>query len=310
VVFGLLLLAGTLIQACSDNNGSSGPTFECREQKGGVKVLTQCTGSPARVVGDAVGGPNGTLNIQAIVTPGAIDRGRRGGVAIHLTSANGAPIQGGTVSVSSPGGKFDSSGGTTDGNGTFSTTMLVPCEVADGAYAINVVANGKGVSLPAAFSAVTSTSNDPCAGISGTPAPGTGGGGGTTTLPTISITSSGIANESGPVSATFTVSQSGGSGSVTVSLGISGTATIGADYNLTGSGVLVVNSTTLNVTLSGSSATVTVSPLADGAEVDDPLGPATNAERVVLTINASTSYNVGSPNVAAVEICDAGSPCP
>ncbi len=311
VVFGLLLLAATLIQACSDNNGSTGPTFECREQKGGVKVLAQCTGSPARVVGDAVGGPNGTLNIQATVTPGIVDRGRRAGVTILLTSANGAPIQGGTVSVSSPGGKFDSSGGTTDPNGTFSTTMLVPCEVADGAYAINVVANGKGVSLPAAFSAATSITNDPCAGI--TPPPAGGGGGGTVTLPAVSITSSGLAAEDGLVAATFTVSRNGGTSSaLTVSLGISGTATIGADYNLSGSGVLVVNSSSVNVTISAgaSSATVTVSPLADGADADDPLGSASDAERVVLAVNASASYSVGSPNIAAVEICDAGSSCP
>ena len=31
VVFGLLLVVGTLIQACSDNNGTVGPTFECSE---------------------------------------------------------------------------------------------------------------------------------------------------------------------------------------------------------------------------------------------------------------------------------------
>jgi hypothetical protein len=280
VVFGLLLLAGTLIQACSDNNGSTGPVFECREQKGGAKVLAQCTGKPAKVVGDAVGGPNGTLNIQATVTPGVIDRGRRGGVQILLTSANGAPIQGGTVSVSSPGGKFDSPGGTTDPNGTFSTTMLVPCEVPDGAYAINVVANGKGVSLPAAFTAVTSTSNDPCAGIT-PPAPG--GGGGTPALPVVSIVATTpTANATSGATGTFTVSRDVSSTSpLQVFYTVAGTATpgacgVGIDYaGLPGSVTIPANQT---------SATITVTPCAaDG----DP------AETVIVTISANAAYSGG-----------------
>jgi hypothetical protein len=281
-VFGLLLLAGTLIQACSDNNGSTGPVFECREQKGGVKVLAQCTGSPAKVVGDAVGGPNGTLNIQATVTPGVIDRGRRGGVQILLTSANGAPIQGGTVSVSSPGGKFDSPGGTTDPNGTFSTTMLVPCEVPDGAYAINVVANGKGVSLPAAFTAVTSTSNDPCAGITPPPA---GGGGGAPALPVVSIqATTSTATESTGAGGTFTVTRDVSSTSpLQVFYTVAGTATPvaacpGGDYvTLPGSVTIPANQT---------SATIPVTPCANDAIVEP-------AETVIVTISGNAAYSGG-----------------
>ena len=37
LVLGLLLMAGTLIQACSDNNGSTGPTFACRENAVGAE---------------------------------------------------------------------------------------------------------------------------------------------------------------------------------------------------------------------------------------------------------------------------------
>jgi hypothetical protein len=279
VVFGLLLLAGTLIQACSDNNGSSGPTFECREQKGGVKVLTQCTGSPARVVGDAVGGPNGTLNIQATVTPGVIDRGRRGGVQILLTSANGAPIQGGTVAVSSPGGKFDSSGGKTDPNGTFSTTMLVPCEVADGAYAINVVANGKGVSLPAAFSAATSTTNDPCAGI--TP-PAAGGGGGAAALPVVSIAATtSTATDTTGTPGIFTVSRDVSSASpLQVFFTVSGTAIAGCPA---GDYVALLGSVTIPA--NGTSATITVTPCIDA--VPDA------GKTVIVTISGDPAYSGG-----------------
>ena len=296
VVFGLLLLAGTLIQACSDNNGSTGPTFECREQKGGVKVLAQCTGSPARVVGDAVGGPNGTVNIQATVTPGVIDRGRRGGVTILLTSPNGAVLQGRKVSVSSPGGKFDTPSGTTDPNGTFSSTMLVPCEVADGAYAINVVADGKGASLPAAFNAVTATTNDPCAGI--VPAPAGGGGG--ATLPSVSIVASdGTATESVPGdTGTFTVTRSPVSASPLVVLyAVSGSATpvAGACPGApTTSQDYVTLSGSVSIPANQATATITVTPCNDGV----PDGP----ETVTATIASDPAYTGGGS--ASVTIND------
>jgi hypothetical protein len=283
-----LVLAGLLVQGCSDNNG-------------------RITGTETKVTGDAVGA---SVRVSVTVNPGVIDRGRRGSVVVIVSSPNGFPIGGRRVDLSSLGGRLDATTGITDANGRFTTALFIPCETAPGAVTVTAFAdNQSAVAATATVNAVTAAASDPCAGIAGTPVGGGGGGGGggTPALPTVSITSNGIANETGLVAASFTVS--GGSG-ITVSLGISGTATIGVDYNLSGSGVLVVNSTTVNVTLTGSSATVTVSPLADAAEVDDPLGPATNAERVVLTINASPSYSVGSPSVAAVEICDAGSPCP
>jgi hypothetical protein len=288
-VLAALVLAGLLVQGCSDNNG-------------------RVTGTESKVTGDAIGG---SIKVSVTVNPGVIDRGRRGSVVVIVSSPNGFGLSGRRVDLSSLGGRLDATTGITDGNGRFSTTLYIPCETGPGTVTVTAFADNQSqVAATASVNAVTAVASDPCAGIAGTPPPGSGGGGGggTPTLPTVSIVSNGIANEAGLVAATFTVS---GSSGITVSLGISGSATIGVDYNLSGSGVLVVNATTLNVTLTGSSATVTVSPLADGAEPDDPLGPASVAERVVLTINASPSYNVGSPSVAAVEICDATAPsCP
>jgi hypothetical protein len=288
-LFLALVLAGLLVQGCTDNNG-------------------RVTGTESKVTGDAVGG---NIKVSVTINPGAIDRGRRGSVVVIVSSPNGFPIGGRRVDLSSVGGRLDATSGVTGADGRFSTTLYIPCETGPGAVTVTAFADNQSqVAATATANAVTAVASDPCAGIAGTPPPGGGGGGGgggTPTLPTVSITASGLADEDGPVSANFTVT---GSSGITVSLGISGTATIGVDYNLTGTGVLVVNATTVNVTLSGGSATITVAPLADAADADDPLGPATDAERVVLTINASPSYTVGSPSVAAIEICDAGASCP
>lgn len=288
---GILLAVGAVLQACSDNKGPAGPSFR---------------GAPVKVVGDAIGGPNGTINIKASVSPGVITRGRRATVEILLTSPGGAPLVGRRVFLSSPGGRFDQASGVSDGNGIFSTTMFVPCEVADKSYAIVAVVEGKSATLEGAFTVVTATTNDPCAGITPTPT------GGDTTVPSVSITSSGNANETGPVSATFTVSRTGSTSSaLTVSFSIGGSATIGSDYTLDGSGVVIQTTTTGVITISAgaTSATMTVTPLADAADAPDPLATNPDAERVVITLTAGTGYSVGSPGVAAIEICDVGSSC-
>jgi hypothetical protein len=282
-----LLLIGALQQACSDNTGPVGPTF------------------PAKVVGDAIGGPAGTINIQASVSPGIVDRGRRASVTIMLTSAGGAPLQGRQVVVSSTGGRFDQSSGTTDGDGIFRTTIYVPCEVADGPYAITVVVEGKSAVLEGAFSAATSLSNDPCAGV--IPAPAPGGGGTTPTLPTVSITSSGTATEGVlPSSATFTVTRTGSTGAgLSVVLVASGSATFGLDYGLVGGSIV---GTTVTIPAGSASVTFTLNPVDDAlVEPDDPsgpTGPVPAAEVAILTISPASTYTVGAPTAAQVEIVD------
>jgi hypothetical protein len=280
-----LLLIGALLQACTtDNKGPSGPTY------------------PAKVVGDAIGGPAGTINIQASVSPGIVDQGRRASVTIMLTSPGGAPLPGRTVFVSSPGGRFDQGNGTTDQNGVFQTTMFVPCEVAPGPYTITAVVEGKSATLEGAFTVATSTSNDPCAGVAPAPpaAPGA------PTLPTVSITSSGTATEAGTVSATFTLTRTGSTGAgLSVILVASGSATFGVDYGLTGSNVV---GTTVTIPAGSASTNITLTPVDDAlTEPDDPsgpTGPVPAAEVAILTISTSSTYNVGAPAAAQVEIVD------
>lgn len=125
VVFGLLLLAGTLIQACSDNNGSTGPTFECREAKasGSKKALAACTASPAPTTGFS----NTSAEIQVVVAinPNSITPGRRAGVTAFVTNLNGQPLAGKRVQFSTDVGTLDLVTAVTNGAGSASTTLSV-----------------------------------------------------------------------------------------------------------------------------------------------------------------------------------------
>jgi hypothetical protein len=284
-VCGLLLAAGALIQACSDNSGPVGPTF------------------PAKVVGDAIGGPAGTINIQVTVSPGIVERGRRTGVTFFLTSAGGAPLQGRTISFSSTSGKFDALSGVTDVNGTFSTTLLISCDVPEGAGSITAVVEGKSAVLEGAFTVITASSNNPCPAPAPVAPVAGGGGGGGVVLPVVTITSAGTANDSNPVvTATFTLSRTGSTAAaLSVSLATSGSAVFGTDYGLTGS----IVGTTVTIPAGSTSTVITLNPVfGDGAEPDDPSGPNPDAELAILTVSPTATYTVGTPGSAQVEIID------
>ena len=173
VVLALILVAGTLIQACTDNNGTTGPTFACNESPrgggaGGVRALAACpqTGGPVPVVGNVGAG----LNAVVQVNPGAIDIGRRASVIVIVTSgANastgtqaGAGIPGRTVRLAATGGSLDATSGTTDANGVFATTMIVPCGSTPGTGSVTAIVDGV-ASTGGAFTSKTATANDPCA---------------------------------------------------------------------------------------------------------------------------------------------------
>ena len=173
VVLGLLLVAGPLIQACSDNNATTGPTFSCNENpigrgagSGSVRSLAACpqSGGPVPVVGDGTGGATGGVVVFVTVSPGTVDRGRRASVTVVATSKNGVKL-GGTHSVflTTSVGSLDASSGTMS-DGVFQTSLLIPCDVGLAA-AGNVVGIVDGASSPAtggAFTIVTATSNNPC----------------------------------------------------------------------------------------------------------------------------------------------------
>ena len=175
VVLALLLVAGTLIQACSDNDATTGPTFSCNENpigrgagSGSVRSLAACpqNGGPVAVVGDGVGGtgvpgvPDSKLLVAVTVNPGTIDKGRRGSVLVIVTSSHGAGIPNKAVQLTSTGGNLDATSGTTNGNGLFSTTIFVPCD-APSTGTVTAIVDGV-VSTGGAFTSVTATENNPC----------------------------------------------------------------------------------------------------------------------------------------------------
>lgn len=130
VVLGLLLVVGTLIQACSDNNGTTGPTFECQQQKGGVKVIAECAGSPAPTTGFA--NTSAEIRVQVGVNPNAITPGRRAGVTAFVTNLNGQPLAGRKVQFSTTVGTLDKTVVETNSAGQASTTLsITPVDAAN-----------------------------------------------------------------------------------------------------------------------------------------------------------------------------------
>jgi hypothetical protein len=197
VVLGLLLIAGTLIQACSDNNGSTGPTFECREQKGGVKVIAQCTGSPAPSTGFA--NTAGDIRVQVGINPNTITPGRRAGVTAFVTNLNGQPLSGRSVQFSTEVGTLDQTVVTTNAAGQASTylsiteadaanagakTTSVVTAFADGAVGTGTVSFGAGLQLVLIPEASTQTVGATTASGAGAPSGG-GGTGPNDTCPTV-----------------------------------------------------------------------------------------------------------------------------
>jgi acetyl esterase/lipase len=108
-------------------------------------------------------------------------------------------------------------------------------------------------------------------------------------LPVVTLAASApSASESGTTGA-FTVTRTGGTtGALQVSYAVAGTAANGTDYaSLSGS---------LTIPAGQGSATVTVSPLADG--IPEP------TETVILTVVPTDHYAVGSPATASVALFD------
>jgi len=156
LVLALLLVAGTLIQACSDNNGTTGPTFACNESPSGtgsVRALAACpqAGGKVPVVGSATGGPFGTLQV-AVILPGIINSGGSAPVLVIVTNTNGVAVPGQLVRLTSTGGELVAKSGTTDSNGTFTTALNVPCDSGAGGSVVGIASGvtGSGTFAPGA----------------------------------------------------------------------------------------------------------------------------------------------------------------
>ena len=139
LVFGLLLMAGTLIQACSDNNGSTGPTFACREdasnqsptRSGSVRLAESCTATPAPVVGDGTGGARAESSCRSPSAPAPWIIGRRASVLVIGDEQERREADRGARR----GPDLDVSGAWTPRaarwrTGCITTTIFLPCEVA------------------------------------------------------------------------------------------------------------------------------------------------------------------------------------
>lgn len=109
-------------------------------------------------------------------------------------------------------------------------------------------------------------------------------------LPTVTVAASDPnASETGPDSGAFTISRSGSTESaLTVQYTLGGMAGNGTDYQTLPASVTIPAGQT--------SAVVTVAPIDDG-DIEDQ-------ETVVLTLNSSSAYIIGSPNSATVTISD------
>jgi hypothetical protein len=108
VVFGLLLMTATLIQGCSDNDGTSGPKFA-----GGPAATTGFANTAADIV------------VQLGINPNSITPGQRAGVTAFVTNRNGQSLGGKRVQFSTSLGSLDQTVVTTNAAGQASTTLRV-----------------------------------------------------------------------------------------------------------------------------------------------------------------------------------------
>jgi hypothetical protein len=160
-----------LAQACSDNNGSTGPTFACQEtavgqgKKSGsvnARSLNACTAPVSGVVNDI-----GDLLITVQANPGSTEPGRRVSIIVIVTNGNGAvggsgqPLPGQRVFILASAGVVDGPTGTTDSNGIYSTTMLVRCEDT-GPITVNASSGGAVSVTPAVIQVTLQGPNSPC----------------------------------------------------------------------------------------------------------------------------------------------------
>ena len=112
----------------------------------------------------------------------------------------------------------------------------------------------------------------------------------TVTLPVITITATdSAAAEAGTDTGTFTISRTGGtSAALAVNFSVAGGATSGSDFASIG--------TSTTIPAGAASRTITITPVDDTA-VESP-------ETVVVTLASSSSYTLGDPSTATVNIAD------
>ncbi len=105
--------------------------------------------------------------------------------------------------------------------------------------------------------------------------------------------------EDGTAGLVYTFTRAGATGgALTVSFGVGGTAVFGTDYNESGAASFGATSGTVTFAPGSATATVTVTPIADGDSGVE------GDQSVVLTVSAGTGYAVSSPGSATGIITD------
>ena len=98
--------------------------------------------------------------------------------------------------------------------------------------------------------------------------------------------------EDGTAGLVYTFTRAGATGgALTVSFGVGGTAVFGTDYNESGAASFGATSGTVTFAPGSATATVTVTPIADGDSGVE------GDQSVVLTVSAGTGYAVSSPRL-------------
>jgi len=101
----VLLVVGALLQACSNQGGSSGPSHPAGQ--------TGTADNPTQII------------VRVAINPNTIELGRRAGVTVLVTNTNGRPLQGRHVQLSTSVGQLDVVDGFTDADGKFVSALRV-----------------------------------------------------------------------------------------------------------------------------------------------------------------------------------------
>jgi Calx-beta domain len=261
----VVLLAGLLSQACSDNKGPAGPTF------GSGQTGTADTAADIRV--------------QVAVNPNTIRLGQRAGITVLATNTNGRPLQGRHVQVSTTVGRLDRVDGFTDAAGKFVTFLTITD--ADARNAAGLTEAEVTAFVEGAVGTADVNFGVPPPATPTTPP--TNGNGAVATVVTIMAPDAAAAEASPqPDTGTLVVERTGSTtAALTVNFTVLGTAMQGTDYTLNVSGVVMIPA-------GSSAANIIVTPIDD--TMPEP------EETVQVSVTAGAGYTVGSPSAATVRI--------
>lgn len=137
-LLGASLLLAALGQACTDQSGSTGPTFPAG-QTGQADTVSQ-------------------TRVQVAVNPNQIELGRRAGITVLVTNnTSGRPLEGRQVQVSTSHGRLDTVDGVTGADGKFVTFLFAPCGSVTAGTAVTVTAFVEGASGSATVNVIVGT---------------------------------------------------------------------------------------------------------------------------------------------------------